>query len=390
MRFRPMVLVALLLANAASGQAPSRPDSAKRATVRAVLFYSPTCPHCRDLIANKLPPLRMRYGAQLQIAAVDASTSWGYGLYNTTLDHFGVPSNGRGVPTLVVGKRVLVGDDEIPAELPGIVERGLASGGVDWPDVPLLRRALATQGMTDAAHAEPESARPALQQAAPQQAAPRPSAPAVAAPATTPTARIDTAPPVMAIPDVVPLPPLTVRERFGQDPIGNTVAVVVLVVMAVVLVVASLAMRSRRVWHPPLHVAIVPVLALIGVGVASYLTYVELTGARAICGPVGDCNTVQQSTYARLFGIPVGLLGIGGYLAILAAWAVAVAGEGRTRAHAWLAVWGMAWVATLFSMYLTFLEPFVIGATCAWCISSALIVTLILLVATPAAARDYP
>ena len=63
------------------------------------------------------------------------------------------------------------------------------------------------------------------------------------------------------------------------------------------------------------------ILAVAGLGVALYMTFVEMTSIPAICGPIGDCNTVQQSPYARLFGIiPIGLLGILGYLAILTAW----------------------------------------------------------------------
>jgi uncharacterized membrane protein len=52
----------------------------------------------------------------------------------------------------------------------------------------------------------------------------------------------------------------------------------------------------------------------------------------------------------------------------------------------------MTLVATGFSIYLTFLEPFVIGASCAWCLTSALIATLLLLAATPErrAGREVP
>ena len=58
----------------------------------------------------------------------------------------------------------------------------------------------------------------------------------------------------------------------------------------------------------------VPVLVLIGVGVASYLSYIEISHVEAACGPVGDCNTVNQSKYATLFGfLPVGVLGLIGY-----------------------------------------------------------------------------
>jgi uncharacterized membrane protein len=108
---------------------------------------------------------------------------------------------------------------------------------------------------------------------------------------------------------------------------------------------------------------------------------------RAACGPIGDCNTVQQSPYARLFGVlSVGTLGLIGYLGMGAAWAVARFAPARLQAGATRILFGLAALGTLFSIYLTFLEPFVIGATCAWCLASAVLTTgLMLLSVGPAA-----
>jgi uncharacterized membrane protein len=117
----------------------------------------------------------------------------------------------------------------------------------------------------------------------------------------------------------------------------------------------------------------IPILCLIGLGVAGYLAYVETAQVEAVCGPVGDCNTVQQSEYARLFGIvPIGILGMAGYGMILLAWTIGRFGRGWMSILAGLALLGMTTFGMLFSIYLTFLEPFVIGATCAWCLTSAL------------------
>jgi uncharacterized membrane protein len=115
-------------------------------------------------------------------------------------------------------------------------------------------------------------------------------------------------------------------------------------------------------------------------GIAGYLAYVETRQVEAVCGPVGDCNTVQQSEYARLFGIlPIGVLGLIGYAAILGSWLVAYFTTGRLAKLAPLANLVMTVVGTLFSIYLTFLEPFVIGATCAWCLTSAVLMTVLML-----------
>jgi uncharacterized membrane protein len=125
---------------------------------------------------------------------------------------------------------------------------------------------------------------------------------------------------------------------------------------------------------------LVPVLCLIGLGVAGYLAYVETAQVEAVCGPVGDCNSVQQSPYARLFGVlPIGILGMLGYGMILLSWAVGRSASRRLAAFTRLALLGLTTFGVLFSIYLTFLEPFVIGATCAWCLISAVLMTALLL-----------
>lgn len=381
--------VLLLLPLTVVGQVPQQPAAPPEAVVRAVLFHSPSCPHCRDVIATALPPLQKRFGERLLIAFVDASTAAGNSLFNASLDQFGVPAQERGVPTMLVGARMLVGSVEIPAELPGVVERGLAAGGVDWPAVPALRQALSGLDRRPVAQSEaPPVERPQPERAiAGDTVVQRPVSPSKNPPATP----SDTNPPAIAtavVPDgPTQSPVLSMADRFFLDPLGNSLSVIVLLFMVAVLALVAGAMRGRDVRLPSLPGWSVPVLAMLGAGVAAYLAFVEVTGAQAVCGPVGDCNTVQQSVYARFLGLPVGILGVGGYLAMAAAWAATARGAEKTRNLAWLAIWTMALLATAFSVYLTFLEPFVIGATCAWCISSALIVTLILLAATSHAAK---
>lgn len=130
----------------------------------------------------------------------------------------------------------------------------------------------------------------------------------------------------------------------------------------------------------------VPFLALAGVAVAGYLAFVETANASPLCGPVGDCGAVQNSKYATLFGIlPIGVLGLLGYAAILVAWLALQFGPESLKKWAALALWGCGVFGVLFSAYLTFLEPFVIGATCMWCITSAVLMILLLWVTTPGA-----
>jgi uncharacterized membrane protein len=170
----------------------------------------------------------------------------------------------------------------------------------------------------------------------------------------------------------------------GSSSNGFALAVVVLVAMLAALVFVGVmlwrASVGKRVPSGPHWVSLaLPILALVGLGVAGYLAYVETQPVDAVCGPVGDCNTVQSSPYAKLFGlIPIGILGLVGYGIILAAWLWAWFSKGTSQHASWL-IFGVALIGTLFSIYLTYLEPFVINAVCMWCLSSAVIMTLIML-----------
>lgn len=177
-------------------------------------------------------------------------------------------------------------------------------------------------------------------------------------------------------------------DRFNQDRAGNSLSVLVLLGMLASLILTGFPPKVERSPWPPW---LVPVLVAVGVGVASYLSFVEVTQVEAVCGPVGDCNTVNQSEYATLFGIlPVGVLGLMGYGLILILWGLGLWGPDFLREPAKLGLWAAALFGVAFSIYLTFLEPFVIGATCAWCLSSAVIMTLLLWAAAPEAAEAWP
>lgn len=109
------------------------------------------------------------------------------------------------------------------------------------------------------------------------------------------------------------------------------------------------------------------VLATIGVAVASYLTWVHYAGLEPFCvGGGGGCERVQSSEYAELFGIPVAVLGLGGYLTLLAT--LALPEELSRMAGGFVALTGAA-----FSLYLTYVEIAEIQAICQWCVVSAVL-----------------
>jgi uncharacterized membrane protein len=126
--------------------------------------------------------------------------------------------------------------------------------------------------------------------------------------------------------------------------------------LAVFMILAVQLFRSSSVGQ--LAGWLTHLLLVSGFLVAGYLAYVEVTLGEAM----GDCNAVQQSPVARILGIPVGVIGILDYLTILALWVVK-----RFKNQDWLvvALFVVALTGVGFSTYLTFLEPFVIGASCA-------------------------
>jgi uncharacterized membrane protein len=118
-------------------------------------------------------------------------------------------------------------------------------------------------------------------------------------------------------------------------------------------------------------------LALAGLFVALYLWLwkIGVLGVLA-CGD-GGCETVQLSPYADLFGIPVALYGVFGYLALLGLGLAGIQGPLAARRWPTAALALLAGLGVAFSAYLTYLEVAVIHAWCRWCVVSAVIVTAI-------------
>jgi uncharacterized membrane protein len=117
------------------------------------------------------------------------------------------------------------------------------------------------------------------------------------------------------------------------------------------------------------------VLALVGLGVAAYLTYIHYEGIKPVCGLGGDCEKVQTSEWSKLAGVPVAVLGLAGYVAILAS--LFVRGEAGLVAGALFSIAGFG-----FSAYLTYRELHSIDAVCPWCVASAVLMTLLAIVTT--------
>jgi uncharacterized membrane protein len=112
------------------------------------------------------------------------------------------------------------------------------------------------------------------------------------------------------------------------------------------------------------------VVALAGLGIATYLTVIHYAGGEPVCAIAHGCAIVQASDYSELAGVPVAVLGLLGYLGVLAA--LARDGEAGRTAAAFLSLAGLG-----FSVWLTYVEVGVLDAICIWCVGSAICMALL-------------
>ncbi len=112
-------------------------------------------------------------------------------------------------------------------------------------------------------------------------------------------------------------------------------------------------------------------LALLGLAISIYLTYVHYAGIEPVCSSISNCERVQTSEYADLARIPVAVVGIVGYATILVSL--------RMRADVTAL---LSYLAVAFSAYLTWAELFKIDAICQWCVASAILTLVIAVLAT--------
>jgi len=337
---RATLLFIFLLALCASPVQAQTPQP----VIHAVMFWMQGCPHCEEVITNVLPPLREKYGAQFDLLMVEVKGTPDVDMLYRIAASYKIPKEKTGVPFLILGDQVLVGSDQVRDQLPALIEEYLTRGGLEFPTNPLLADFL------------PKSASPL--------------------PSNLPTAT-----------QTVPAPETESAPRDN----GFTLATVVLIGMVVIILYSLGSLLIGKLYLAAAWMDnAIPWFSIIGLFVAAYLTYVETQSVQAFCGPVGDCNAVQSSSYARIWGIlPVGLLGGFGYIAILAAWWIKRQPWGWLSTYAPVALFGMALFGTIFSVYLTYLELFVIKAVCIWCVTSAIIITLLLLFSLESTLRAF-
>lgn len=128
-------------------------------------------------------------------------------------------------------------------------------------------------------------------------------------------------------------------------------------------------------------------LAALGVLVSIYMTIFKITENPSMCLGNGGCSVVNNSIYAEVYGIPVAVVGVGGYLAIL--------GSLLLRKHSpffetngAMIVFGLALVGFLFTAYLIYVEVALIHALCPFCVTSQVTMTILFIISLIALARE--
>ena len=122
------------------------------------------------------------------------------------------------------------------------------------------------------------------------------------------------------------------------------------------------------------------VLSAGGVLVSGYLSVKRVTGGSLACTRWADCDVVNNSVFAKIYGVPVAFIGLAGYLVIMCLAMAALQTEGATQRRLLALGFLLALGGVGFSVYLTYLELYVIEAICVWCVISAVLITLLAIV----------
>lgn len=121
---------------------------------------------------------------------------------------------------------------------------------------------------------------------------------------------------------------------------------------------------------------IIVVLAILGLLVSIYMTIYKITDNDAMCIGSGGCSVVNASRYSEVNGIPVALIGVGGYAAILALLFLEQK-PGFFQENGTMILFGVSLVGFLFTLYLIFVEIKLIKALCPFCLTSQAVMTVI-------------
>jgi len=122
------------------------------------------------------------------------------------------------------------------------------------------------------------------------------------------------------------------------------------------------------------------VLSAFGIFVSGYLSVKGFTGGSLACSRWAQCDVVNNSVYAKIYGVPVAFIGLAGYLLLLGLALAVLQTSGLKQRRLLGLSFALALGGFAFSAYLTYIELFVIEAICNWCVASAVLIALLAIV----------
>ena len=317
-------LFLLLMLLVSTNSMAEKQQPAANNQVHAVLFYQPLCSECPSLIDDYLVPLTIEHIDNFVLASIETNRPGAKQVIEEVAKRSAHTSLKSQIPVILIGDQLLVGETEIRKKFPKLLTNAIQSGGLQYPEINGLD-ALIRGDLGGAA--EP------------------------------------------------------VKTFAKIDQILAWLVLAGLLSAIVYTAVTSIQNKHQLVARIPRSVFAL-ILAAVGIGISSYLSYIELGGHVPTCGPVGDCAAVQSSPYAQILGIPMAVLGLGHYLVTFILWTAPGIVVNQYRRLAVGALLILSIFGAAFSVYLTALELFVIHAVCLWCLGSAVISIALLLIAS--------
>jgi len=122
------------------------------------------------------------------------------------------------------------------------------------------------------------------------------------------------------------------------------------------------------------------ILTTVGVLIAVYMTIYKWTANNAMCLGSGDCSTVNASPYSQIYGIPVALVGVFGYFAILFLLLFNNRFGKFVEQNHLYGIFGLTVTGFIFTVYLVYLEAFIIKAFCPFCVASQITMTILFII----------
>lgn len=127
MKLRILLILAILLLAAACTAQPV-------VEVKAIIFYTPACNHCSEVIDQTITDLQSKYTETLKLTWIDVTGERGREVYQNCIKHYPISPDQILFPVVLIDDQVLVGEGLIENFLPAIQD-GIDNGGLDWPQI---------------------------------------------------------------------------------------------------------------------------------------------------------------------------------------------------------------------------------------------------------------